>query len=553
MKTKYASYLPKHIAIDELEKLGILKELHSKNPCYMTQVIVHTIVDVLPSDVHHVTTAIKNRAWDAGYNKISIWRIIIKYNLKKYVIRPKRNKHRQLSRYQWNIDEFDKINLISYIKQSEVNTRDKMLSISFSDKIQYELDNMKNTTNRLIAMHYIRRYKYLSIDDSINRNFHMRKNGDVTFLPGNKMSILSENCKWLHDNREKIKLGKALKYMFNSVLSDSQIENINNNIKSRYTFNDRIEIVDGNAILKYYLYTSYANDKNIGTLYDSCMKHKKCQEWLHIYADNKEDVALAVSLDENDKVTGRAIIWKKVYASDGQHVFMDRIYGNDVTQNAFKKYAKEKGWWHKDKQTYSSNDFVNSVGAVKNRAFVQLNNINYMFPYMDSFKYTDDYESNTIELDLYKGNYTLDSINGGPGEEENDDDYAYDRNDDRYHRNDLRYDDINDEYIYYDDAVYCEVDETYCYYENAVELNNGLFAHNESDSYVYSHYEGTHYQMCNAIYSEYMDDYIGCSNETICKINGEIHQDVSKIITIDGIDYNVHEEVTYEELVEYLG
>ena len=381
----------------------------------------------------------------------------------------------------------------------------------------------------------------------------MRKNGDVTFLPGNKMSILSDNCKWLHDNREKIKLGKALKYMFNSVLSDSQIENINNSIKSRYTFNDRIEIVNGNAILKYYLYSSYATDKNIGTLYDSCMKHNKCQEWLHIYADNKDQVSLAISLDENNKLTGRALVWKKVYSSDEEHIFMDRIYGNDVTQNAFKKYAKEQGWWHKEKQTYSTNDFVNSVGAVKNRAFVQLENVNNMFPYMDSFKYTDDYWSSTIELSLYKGNYTLDSINGGPDEEENDDDYAYDRNDDRYHIDDLRYDDINDEYIYYDDATYCEVDETYCYYENAVELNNGLYAHSESDSYIYSHYEDKHYQMCNAIYSEYMDDYIGCSSETICKINGVIHQDVSKIISIEGIDYEVHEDVTYEELVEYLG
>ena len=552
MKTKYASYLPKHTAIDELEKLGILKTLHSKNPCCITKLIANTIVDVLPSDVHHVTSSIMMRAYDLGYNKMSVWRIIIKYNLKKYVIRPKRNMKRQLSKYQWDIYKFNVIDFISYVKQSEVNTKDKMLSISFSDKIQYELDNMKDTTNRLIAMHYIRRYKYLSIDDSINRNFHMRKSGDVTFLPGNKVSLLSDNGKWLHDNREKIKLGKALKYMFNSVLSDSQIENINNSIKSRYTFNDTIKIVNGNAILKYYLYTSYATDKNIGTLYDSCMKHNKCQEWLHIYADNKDDVALAISLDENNKLTGRALVWKKVYTSEGEQIFMDRIYGNDVTQNAFKKYAKEQGWWHKEKQTYSTNDFINSVGAVKNRAFVQLENVNQMFPYMDSFKYTDDYESHTIELSLYQGNYTLDSINGGPDRDDDDDDYAYDRNDDRYHRDDLRYDDINDEYIYCDDATYCEVDETYCYYENAIELNNGLYAHNESDSYVYSNYEDTYYQMCNALYSEYMDDYIGCNSAETCEIYGIIHADMSKIITIDDIDYNVEENVTYEELEEHL-
>jgi len=556
MKTKYRSYIPKYIMIDEFEKSGIFKDLTSKVPNAALKCIAYAVIDLLPCDPQYIINSIGRRAVDYDISRIQILRTIHKYNLEKYVVRPKKNGKRQYFQYHWNIQAFNITNLIIYFRAQSAFIQDKMLSSTFADIITYELDNMSDPTNRAFAGHFIRRYKYLSIDESVNRNFHMRKNGDITFLPGGKTSLISDNDKWLHENRQKIKLGKALKYLLGNTLKDSQIEYINNKIKSRYTFTDTISVVNGKEILKYYHYTSYGT--NIGTLYDSCMKHEKCQEWLQIYADNPEEVSLVISLNNEGKLTGRALLWHNVNKPDhdGTETFMDRIYGTEITQEAFKKYAKEKGYWHKQQQTYANNVFVNSIGQTTNQGWVMLANNNDLYPYFDSFKYTDDWSASHVALDLEAGEFKLDSINGGPSVDseyyDDDDDYVYDRNDDRQHRDDVHYDSFNDEYIYCDDAEYCEVDDTYCYYSNAIELANGGYAHPDGENYCYSHYDGLHYLPENCFYSDYDGDYYCNSVQATCYLNGPIHEDNLKTIDIDGTTYEVHENVTREELLNNL-
>lgn len=551
MKTKYTSYIPKLIMVDEFEKIGIFKELTNKNYCPATKCIAYTTIGLLPTDPRYIVNSIFKNAAEYGTNKIQLLKIISKYNLKKYIILDK-DKLKQYN-IQWNLQAFDIIKLVSYYRAYSSNIEDRMISESFLDKIIYEIDNMTENTNKTFALEFIKRYKYLSIDNSESRNFHMRKNGDVTFLPGGKKCLISDNDKWLHDNRQKMKLGKAIKHLLGTTLRDSQIEDINNRIKSKYTFTNTISVVNGEDILKYYLHTSYAKYENIGTLYDSCMKHESCQEWLQIYADNDDQVSLVISLNTEGKLTGRALLWHKVEnGSDNKYTVMDRIYGNEITQEAFKKHALKQGWWHKVRQTYNHNIFVNSLGQTLDRGWVTLANNNDYYPYMDSFKYTDDWSDGHVILDMYDGSYTLDSVNGGPANDENDDDYVYDRNGDRYHVDDTHYDDIRDEYIHVDDAQYCETDETYCYYENAIELECGNYAHPDGSNYCYSEYDGMHYDNDKAFYSEYCEDYFSASDEAECYIHGYVHVDYIKTITIDGVDYDVHEDVTEEEILETL-
>lgn len=542
--------------LDEFEKHNIFADLTSKVPDASLKCIAYAVIDLLPCDPQYILRSIGNRAWDYNISRITILRTIHKYNLERYVVRPKKNGKRQYSQYHWNIHAFDLTNLIIYFRAQSAFIQDKMLSTTFADIINYELDHMSDPTNRNFAGHFIRRYKYLSIDNNVNRNFHMRKNGDVTFLPGGKTGEISDNDKWLPVNRQKIKLGKALKYLLGKTLKDSQIEYINNKIKSRYTFTDTISVVNGNNILKYYHYSSYGT--NIGTLYDSCMKHDKCQEWLQIYADNPEEVSLVISLNNEGKLTGRALLWHNVHTppDDKTETFMDRIYGTQITQEAFKEYAKENGYWHKEQQTYSNNVFVNSIGQTTARGWVMLANNNDLYPYLDSFKYTDDWSSSQVALDLEQGDYKLDSIAGGPNVDteyyDNDDDYVYDRNDDRQHVDNVHYDRLDDEYIYCDDAEYCEIDDTYCYYANAIELANGGYAHPSGENYCYSNYDGLHYLPENCFYSEYEQDYFCNSLEGTCYINGAILEENIKTIDIDGTEYEVHNDVTREELLNHL-
>jgi hypothetical protein len=66
------------------------------------------------------------------------------------------------------------------------------------------------------------------------------------------------------------------------------------------------EIVEGDEIAKWYRYENYAENK--GTLGNSCMRDKR-DSFFEIYTKNPE-VCRMLILKEDDKILGRALIWK---------------------------------------------------------------------------------------------------------------------------------------------------------------------------------------------------------------------------------------------------
>ncbi len=115
----------------------------------------------------------------------------------------------------------------------------------------------------------------------------------------------------------------------------------------------RFELVEGEEISKYYdLYNHAIPDK--GQLGQSCMRFTSCQSYFKIYQSNPTVCRLLVYLNEEDKVLGRAIVWKLDKQIDGcpAEYFMDRVYcANDSDVIKFQNYANEQGWAMKAKNS----------------------------------------------------------------------------------------------------------------------------------------------------------------------------------------------------------
>jgi hypothetical protein len=106
-----------------------------------------------------------------------------------------------------------------------------------------------------------------------------------------------------------------------------------------------------------------------GTLGNSCMAKKS--GIFNIYTENPEMCQLLILLNEEDKLIGRALIWKlkslNIHKSDEEVIFMDRQYSileSDVEK--FRNYAKEKGWSYKCYNNHHSFGTINYKGEDKN-------------------------------------------------------------------------------------------------------------------------------------------------------------------------------------------
>ena len=87
----------------------------------------------------------------------------------------------------------------------------------------------------------------------------------------------------------------------------------------------------------------------------------KCRTIFNIYIKNP-DVCRLVILREDDKILGRALVWKLVSIRsgvgekfEGVEYFMDRQYTiKDSDVNKFRNFAKEQGWIYKTNNNHHS-------------------------------------------------------------------------------------------------------------------------------------------------------------------------------------------------------
>ena len=150
-----------------------------------------------------------------------------------------------------------------------------------------------------------------------------------------------------------------------SQVSDELIEKIHNRFVSDGNKSLRHEIVSGKDIIKGYTRTNYCEGR--GTLHNSCMTDK--HSYLKIYTDNPEKISLAIFYDNDDKVCGRALIWK---ADDG-NTYYDRIYYTIDWQNSYiDKALRDLGY--------------QTIYGMSKSASVKLSKLDFIeYPYIDTF------------------------------------------------------------------------------------------------------------------------------------------------------------------------
>jgi hypothetical protein len=313
-------------------------------------------------------------------------------------------------------------------------------------------------------------------------------------------------------SRNEVKLGRFVNAVLPGKFTPKDIEEFTNQFKATLEKQgEQFEEVSGEVINHWYNYENYKEMS--GSLGNSCMARKG--GLFDIYVNNTE-VCKMLILVEDDKLIGRALVWKldsiKCYGVDPKADvwFMDRQYTiNDTYVEKFKNYATEKGWYFKSYNNHHSYSTVTIDGKEKNCDMtIKVKPGRYKkYPYMDTFKrynpedgilYNDDEE----KVD-YTGQYILNDTGGGYDEIEDGvwsewhdrripaeyavwSDWADSYLDSeiatylqigstRYRHEwypddceDIVYDEWIDEYIHVGDAVYSEAYGYYLYDENAV-------------------------------------------------------------------------------------
>lgn len=336
-------------------------------------------------------------------------------------------------------------------------------------------------------------------------------------------------------SRSQISIGKFINKLFPDKYNDKQREEFVNSFKATLVkATEKFEIVEGADIGFWYDSKNYAEIS--GTLGSSCMAEKNSSIF-RIYEMNPE-VCKMLILKEDDKILGRALVWRLDSIRSlgrpikGIEYFMDRQYTiKDSDVQKFRNYAKEQGWCYKAYNNHHSCETVNIDGENKNVGMTVkvkpfkvsgvIEDYDYLkYPYMDTFRRynpNDGYFYNDSDTDEHEGQYILDSTSGGYNEIEGgvysewydrripEDEAVYSdvlgdylRRDDavevtmgnRRHRgwypsdyDDIVFDESIDEYLHESDCVYSEAKGYHIFEENAVKVINKVYSDGSIENY----------------------------------------------------------------------
>lgn len=291
--------------------------------------------------------------------------------------------------------------------------------------------------------------KFMTAED-IEKFFKQGSNTEFQFSPlvSNYLGSYEQNVIQSSSNRGKAKMGRIIKKLLPEI-PDIQLEYLVNCLKSEQKGYE-IKLVKGDEIAKYYSRQSCDRKLlNYGTLQSSCMMDKSDEKpyIFDIYTKNPDSCQLAVMLNKDGKLVGRALVWKvdeiarwddtqgkliknqEFYSNfdnwerydieDNEYAlmksktkdlyFMDRIYyTKDWIANAFQKWGKQNNFMMKIGDSVSYKD--NSAYPI---LFIKVNKLGYrQFPYLDTFKNYDVQSSTLCNYEISSRGFKLDSTTG---------------------------------------------------------------------------------------------------------------------------------------------
>ena len=452
------------------------------------------------------------------------------------------------SAFQYLNKDAHQVTINKYASESP-SLESKLLSSSLKDNIYDVVYNISNKDNGYLLRNLISYIRHMEFVKGQDRNFTIKKSGEMTYLPANKESIITDNGQWEKTGRQEIKYGKGIRKIFNHVydITEKEVEMLSNKLSERFKFCGELRVVEGKDIALWYHYSRY--ETNSGSLNGSCMKHSSCQEYFGIYEDSAK---MLIAVNKEAKLIGRALLWDDVESSELSNniKLMDRIYGNDITIEAFKTWAYANGYYHKAHQSYSDLDQIidpNTKQQENHSLTIKVTGKHEMYPYMDTFKSTDDCieSDNFLEISNHRlGDNIFEDTNGLIESE----DYVH-IDGRRVHIDDASYVERYGEYYHADDCVYT-IDDEYELFDDCHEVE-GDWYHKESDDIVYSDYEDQYILLEGAIcvddvwyphdadclrwsdhcgetlheddvvYSESLQDYIPLEEAVECHISNE--------------------------------
>ena len=463
-----------------------------------------------------------------------------------------RQKQEETDKYFYQIDYEDQTHYGLIIEWSDVMylfnrptcIRTQMMSESLEGKLKEATRNAITKAYQNIIYSSLSIIQTIQFEQNSARHFTINNKGEMTFTPAHVPTVLNDEGRWKIDGRMNIKIGKGIRKILSYApipIPDKYIEQLNNELTSQYKFNGRFEMVFGRDIPRYYHEDQYA--PNSASLKNSCMKYDKCQKYFSVYEENPDVVRMLVAFDPWNRVIGRALVWKTI--SHGP--VMDRIYGKDLTINAFKQYAQEKQWMYKQFQSHTSQMcFMKPIdGQYKEwrgriEIMLQTNEFFDYWPYMDTFQYMSE-DSMSI-LNNEDGDYRFTSTEGG---HEDDGDYVTLANGEREHRDYARYCDYVGEWYHEDDVEWCEDDDGYYHVDDVIYVGDmPYYQDSEHIGICEVTGERRHYDdlVCTEDGDYVMDQY-ACTTH-----NGEVHliDDCTEHL-IDGIHIRATE--TFEQKV----
>lgn len=297
-------------------------------------------------------------------------------------------------------------------------------------------------------------------------------------------------------SRNLIKIGKLVNKLFPNKYKDKDIEEFVNKFKAAIdNSKEKFMVVEGDDIDFWYNSDNYY--ENSGSLGNSCMKGKSGRGYFDIYTKNPEVCQMLV-LVEDDKLKGRALVWKVKTTEQSFEYFLDRQYTiNDSDVVKFRNYAKEKGWAYKTYNNHSNFGSVTFEDTDKKiEMSVQLNKQKYdRFPYVDTFRRYDPdtgilYNDDSQDPEN-KGQYILEDTGGGYIRIEGG-----------------KWSEYYGDYIDEDRAVWSDPMGSYLDIEESVEVERGSRRNRgwwprDHDEIYYDEYMGDFIHEDDSIYSSY--------------------------------------------------
>ena len=231
----------------------------------------------------------------------------------------------------------------------------------------------------------------------------------------------------------------------------------------------------------------------------------------NIYVNNPDVCRLLVLLNEDNKLIGRALVWKlekmNIVKDEDPGFFMDRQYTiKDSDVEKFRDYAKKEGWSYKSYNNHHSFGTVNYKGEDRNvEMTVQVGRIGgdydyQRYPYMDTFRRYDPrigklYNDEDQESEQ-EGCYILEDTGGGYSEVEGG-----------------VWSEWHDRMIPEDEAVYSEPYGDHILRDYAVRVSVGSsrrrgWYHQDDDDVVYDEYSDEYVHVDDAVYSDIYGEWL---------------------------------------------